>query len=147
MPYSIKAAAARCGLSEYTLRYYDKAGLLPFVARDASGYRAFTDGDMALLHTIICLKNTGMRIDDIRTYIQYVMAGTSTVAKRRALLQKHREAVAAKQRAIAENLKEIDYKLAMYEDPQAAQLVARELAAASQDKQAANLPDAFAGIH
>ncbi len=45
------------------------------VARNSSGYRAFTDGDLSLIHTISCLKNTGMTIKDIRRYIDYVMQG------------------------------------------------------------------------
>ncbi|MCG0673647.1 transcription regulator [Lactiplantibacillus plantarum] len=76
MTYTIKEVADKVGLSAYTLRFYDKQGLLPFVSRNESGYRAFTDGDLHLLHTIICLKNTGMAISAIRQYISYVMAGS-----------------------------------------------------------------------
>lgn len=65
MTYTIKEVADKVGLSAYTLRFYDKQGLLPFVSRNESGYRAFTDGDLHLLHTIICLKNTGMAISAI----------------------------------------------------------------------------------
>ena len=52
MTYSIKQVSQITGLSIYTIRYYDKQGLLPFVKRDSSGYRAFTDADMSLIHTI-----------------------------------------------------------------------------------------------
>jgi len=34
------------GFSIYTLRYYDKEGLVPFVARDNAGNRFFTENDM-----------------------------------------------------------------------------------------------------
>lgn len=83
MTYTIKEAAEQSGLSVYTLRFYDKAGLLPFVARNPAGYRVFTDGDLNLLHTIQCLKNTGMKINDIRTYITLVMQGVGSVDSRR----------------------------------------------------------------
>jgi DNA-binding transcriptional MerR regulator len=103
MRYSIKQVAAKTGLSAYTLRFYDKAGLLPFVARDASDYRAFTEGDLLLLKTICCLKDTGMAIADIRQYINLVMAGPKTAKQRATMLQQHRATVVAKQKALAEN--------------------------------------------
>ena len=65
MSYSIKEVSQKVGLSIYTLRFYDKQGLLPFVARNDAGYREFTDGDLNLIHTICCLKETGMKISDI----------------------------------------------------------------------------------
>ena len=45
-----------------TIRYYDKEGLLPFVERLESGYRIFTEKDLATLRIIDCLKKTGMSI-------------------------------------------------------------------------------------
>ena len=43
--YTIKDVAKRTGISAYTLRYYDKEGLLPFVRRSDSGIRIFTEED------------------------------------------------------------------------------------------------------
>lgn len=44
--YTIKEVSEKTGLSIYTLRYYDKEGLLPFVERSESGIRQFTDADL-----------------------------------------------------------------------------------------------------
>ncbi|WP_318766436.1 MerR family transcriptional regulator [Lactiplantibacillus carotarum] len=143
MTYSIKEVAARTPFSIYTLRYYDKQGLLPFVSRDATGYRAFTDADLQLLHTIQCLKNTGMTIANIRQYVNYVMAGTSSIPQRQALLKRHREAVLAKRNLIDQSLKEIDFKLALYGNPQAVELVTLEQAAAKAQKRDNHLADPF----
>lgn len=41
MGYSIGQVAERCGISTYTLRYYDKEGLLPFVKKNAVGTARF----------------------------------------------------------------------------------------------------------
>ncbi len=56
MGYTISQAAARSGLSAYTLRYYDKLGLLPFVNRDHAGNRDFKESDFNWLAIITCLK-------------------------------------------------------------------------------------------
>ena len=58
--YTIKDAAEIMKVPASTIRYYDKEGLLPFVGRDASGYRVFTEKDLATLRVIDCLKKTGM---------------------------------------------------------------------------------------
>jgi len=143
LTYTIKEVAGKVGLPAYTLRFYDKQGLLPFVSRNQSGYRAFTEGDLHLLHTIICLKNTGMPISHIRQYIDYVMQGPQSIEQRRQLLNTHRVAILAQQAQIMANLKEIDFKLDMYSDPAASELVNEELAQAKAEKEAEGLPDPF----
>ena len=43
MEYTISQAAEKAGVSVYTLRYYDKEGLLPFLEKRADGTRVFKD--------------------------------------------------------------------------------------------------------
>lgn len=59
MPYTIKRAAEIMNVTPTTLRYYDKQGLLPFMERKESGYRVFSDTDIAMLKVIECLKKNG----------------------------------------------------------------------------------------
>ena len=46
MGYSIGQVAKKTGLSVHTLRYYEKEGLLPFVRKNGSGLRVFSDSDL-----------------------------------------------------------------------------------------------------
>lgn len=39
MGYTIKEASEKVNLTPYTLRYYEKEGLLPLVGRDSHGNR------------------------------------------------------------------------------------------------------------
>ena len=146
MTYTIKAVAEKTHLSIYTLRFYDKQGLLPFVSRNHAGYREFTNADLQLLHTITCLKNTGMKIADIRHYIDAVMAGPSTIPARQALLSAHREAILAAQQKIMANLKEIDFKLNIYNAPNAQQVITAERRYAKAEKIANGLPDPYPAL-
>lgn len=146
MTYTIKSVAELTGLSIYTLRFYDKQGLLPFVSRNQSGYREFTDADLQLLHTITCLKNTGMKIADIRDYITAVMTGPSTIAARQKLLTAHRQAIVAEQQKIQANLKEIDFKLNIYNSPNAEQVITAERQYAKAEKRANDLPDPYPAL-
>jgi len=69
MTYSIGEVARMLGLTIYTLRYYDKKGLLPNLKRTPSGTRIFVDSDIDTLKVIECLKNTGVPIKEIKNFI------------------------------------------------------------------------------
>lgn len=66
MVYTIGEMAKMLGVPAYTLRYYDKEGLLPFVARSSGGIRQFRESDIEWLRVIGCMKKAGMSIKDIR---------------------------------------------------------------------------------
>ena len=114
MDYTIKQAAERVHLTTHTLRYYDKEGLLPFVHRNNTGNRIFTDSDLEWLGLICCLKDTGMSIKQIGIYIQWCMEGDSSVEARLNLLIQHREAVIHQMKVLQQNLRVIDKKIAHY---------------------------------
>ncbi|GEA99557.1 hypothetical protein LBR02_21220 [Levilactobacillus brevis] len=55
----------------------------------------------------------------------------------------HREAILARLALIQDNLKEIDFKLNIYDDPDAAALVVQEQAVAQAEKIANGLPNPY----
>ncbi|MGC6768365.1 MerR family transcriptional regulator [Enterococcus sp. LJL51] len=95
MTYSIKEVSELFSLSIPTIHFYDKQGLLPFVSKNSSGHRAFTESDLYLMQPICCLKNTGMPIKDIRAFIDCVLKGPDTIAARKELLSTHKSNVLA----------------------------------------------------
>ena len=66
MVYTIGEMAKMLSVPASTLRYYDKEGLLPFVARSSGGIRQFQESDIEWLRVIGCMKKAGMSIKDIR---------------------------------------------------------------------------------
>ena len=62
---AIAEASARSGLSQDTLRYYDRLGLLHTLKRNG-GRRMFSELDMHRLHVISRLRDTGMPLAEIR---------------------------------------------------------------------------------
>lgn len=141
--YTIKEVAEQFELSISTIHYYDKQGLLPFVAKNDAGYRIFTQSDLNFIHTICCLKNTGMSIKDIRRYITLCMQGTSTIEKRKLLLLAHKEEIARQQQQLRDNMQEVDFKIDRYSSVDAKAEVADEIAFVQQEKQALHLPTPF----
>lgn len=115
MNYTIKQAAEKMDLTVHTLRYYDKEGLLPFVNRDKSGNRVFTANDFEWLGLICCLKNTGMPIKQIATFIQWCMSGDDTLDSRLQMLLEHRQVVLRQINELNQNLEAINHKIERYE--------------------------------
>jgi len=57
--------AAATGLASDTIRYYERAGLLPAPPRTASGYRAYDEGAVDRLMFIQGAQRLGLRLRDI----------------------------------------------------------------------------------
>ena len=115
MLYTIGEMADRLGVPASTLRYYDKEGLLPFVGRSDSGIRMFKDSDFEWLQIIECLKKTGMRLADIRHFVEMAMQGDDTIAERLELIVRQKEQVAHQIRELEQTLKILEFKQWYYE--------------------------------
>lgn len=115
MPYTIKQAAEIMNVTPTTLRYYDKQGLLPFMERKDSGYRIFSDTDMAMLHVIECLKKSGMPIKDIRQFSKWVQMGDDSLKERYEMFLERKQIVESQIAELQETLDFINHKCWYYE--------------------------------
>lgn len=97
MTYTAGEAAKKLGLTKDGLRYYEKEGLLPQIARDLSGHRAYTDADMEWIYLIRCLRDTDMSIFKIRQYVSLLMqGGRDSIPDRRRILLEHQQNIQEK---------------------------------------------------
>lgn len=110
MKYTIGQMAEKLGIAPSTLRYYDKEGLLPFVERSDGGARVFKDADFEWLQVISCLKKTGMRLNDIRAFVELSMKGDETIEARLALIVEQKKAVQAMLAEMKETLRVLEFK-------------------------------------
>ncbi len=111
--YTPAEAAAISGFSLDTLRYYEREGILPPVARTAGGHRTFTDADLGTLGFLKCLRETGMPIEKLRRYGE-LCRDDGTVAERVALLEEHEAAVQRELEALLGQQARLAEKLAWY---------------------------------
>lgn len=116
MGYTIGQAAQKMGLTAHTLRYYDKEGLLPFVAKSSSGLRIFSDSDIEWLVMIECLKGTGMSLKDIKQYIDWFIEGDSTLEQRLEMFKQQKIKLEEQLALLQKHLEKIDFKIAYYSD-------------------------------
>ncbi|WP_238885442.1 MerR family transcriptional regulator [Clostridium sp. YIM B02551] len=141
MTYSIKDVSEILGLSIYTIRFYDKEGLLPFVSKNKSGHREFTESDLGLFRVICCLKNSGMQIKEIKKYIELCMESANNIESRKNLLVEHRKEIVNQINSLTEMLKVVDFKIEMYEAPNAVEIINDQRRQACAEKRENNLPE------
>ncbi|MGB9995879.1 MerR family transcriptional regulator [Streptomyces pseudogriseolus] len=73
---SIQDMSRISGLSEATLRYYEKIGLIGPVARDeSSGHRRYGGHAVERIEALGCLRATGMSVQDMRDYLRFLDGG------------------------------------------------------------------------
>jgi DNA-binding transcriptional MerR regulator len=113
---TIAEAARATGVSAYTLRYYERAGLIDGVDRAASGHRRYDDADLAWIEVLQRLRATGMPIQRIRRYAELVREGEGNERDRLALLEEHRDAVKATLAQVRKHLAFIERKIEIYEE-------------------------------
>lgn len=112
--YTIGEAAKILNLTSYTLRYYDKEGLMPFVERTTGGTRFFKESDLEALRIIECLKMTGMPIKEIKTFIDWCSDGDATLRQRFDMFQERKAAVEAQMQELLQTMKVIEHKCDYY---------------------------------
>jgi len=111
---TIQQSAQKTGLSAYTIRYYERAGLLESVGRADNGHRRFSDGDIGRLEFIKCLRSTGMPIAEIQRYMTLYRQGDRTLSARLDLLESHHQRIRRKMTELNQNLKKIEWKINYY---------------------------------
>lgn len=112
--YSISEAAKELNLTVYTLRYYDKEGLMPFVERTPSGTRVFKESDIGALKIIECLKATGMPIKEIKSFIDWCSEGDSTLQQRYDMFMERKANVEAQMEELRKTMEVIEHKCSYY---------------------------------
>ena len=114
-----------------TLRYYDKEGLFPGMAR-SSGIRRFSETELVALRVIECLKKSGLEIKEIRQFMEWCSEGSSTYADRKRLFEARKASMEAKMKELEKNMAMIDFKCWYYE---------QALADGNEDRLNEMLPD------
>ncbi|WP_037291493.1 MerR family transcriptional regulator [Saccharibacillus sacchari] len=113
--YSIGEAAKALNLTPYTLRYYDKEGLLPRIERTSGGIRSFKESDLEALKIIECLKKTGMPIKEIKTFIDWCSDGDNSLQQRYDMFQERKAVVQAQMQELLNTMSVIEHKCEYYQ--------------------------------
>lgn len=92
----VSDVARRLGLNPQTLYFYERIGLIPAPDRNESGYRIFSDQDIARLSLIERAKTLGLTLDEIKEILLLQAGETLTCSEIHQRLLKKLEQIEVK---------------------------------------------------
>ena len=113
---TIKEVCKKYDITPDTLRYYERVGVIPEVARTAGGIRDYSEEDMNWVENAICMRSAGVSVEMIVEYVRLYRMGDDTIEDRCNLLKKAKAEVEAVKKKYDDELKRLSYKIAKYEE-------------------------------
>lgn len=114
--YKMKDVCEMTNISYETLKYYCNEGLVPNHKRDKNNHRIFTENDVNWIRGLMSLRQCGMSIKDMRTYMDLCFIGFDSIKQRKEMLDKTRDGLLKQIKLINESLEFIDDKQKYYDD-------------------------------
>jgi DNA-binding transcriptional MerR regulator len=110
--FTIKQTAEQTGISEDTIRYYEKIALLPRADRKDNGHRVYRQSSINMIQLIACLKKTGMPLEEIRPFLAVsAYADPAEYPELVEQLRSHRENIVSQIASLQQVVDFIDMKL------------------------------------
>ncbi|BAN75152.1 MULTISPECIES: MerR family transcriptional regulator [Lacticaseibacillus] len=113
---TIDEVSKKFDLTKDTLRYWERIGLLPDIARNASGYREYDEHALNWVYYIMILRKAGMSIEALSEFVKLLREGDQTIAARKSLFIEQRDHLMAQRDNINKTLRYLDYKIDHFED-------------------------------
>ncbi len=113
---NIKEVSEKFEISADTLRYYEKVGLIPKIHRNSNGIRNYSTQDLAHIEFIKCMRQAGLGIDVLSTYVSLYIEGDKTELQRKEILIQQRVILLQKIQDLQKTLDRLDYKINRYEN-------------------------------
>lgn len=105
--YGIAEVADTTGISAFTIRYYDKCGFFPDLARDRRGVRTFSQADVAQLYFVDALRKSGLSIEGIQYYVKLQKRGAQTRDERLSIVRAQETVLEYQRAELDESLKRL----------------------------------------
>ncbi|MCM3626647.1 MerR family transcriptional regulator [Paenibacillus glycanilyticus] len=107
--------SAKFELSQDTLRYYERIGLIPPVNRNNNGIREYSEDNLRWVEFIKCMRSAGLPIEALIEYVNLTQQGESTLNTRKELLIEQREQLRLRIVEMVETMERLDSKIENYE--------------------------------
>ncbi|BBB92498.1 MAG TPA: MerR family transcriptional regulator [Methylomusa anaerophila] len=108
---TISEVSQKFDISQDTLRYYERVGLIPRVNRNKSGNRDYTEEDCNWVEFIKCMRDAGLTVEVLIKYVALFQKGEETVEERKKLLIEQRQLLQKRTEEMLDTLKRLDYKI------------------------------------
>lgn len=112
---TIKEVSEKYGISQDTLRYYERVRMIPRVTRTAGGIRDYQEEDLGWVELAICMRNAGLPVEVMIEYLDLYQQGDSTIPARLDLLKGQMEALEEQKKKLEQTMDKLSYKISVYE--------------------------------
>lgn len=113
---TIKQVSEKYGISADTLRYYEKTGLIPDVPRTPGGIRDYDETACGWVEFILCMRNAGLPVEVLSTYVALCKQGDSTAEERKQILVSQRDLLQEKIESLNASLDRLNFKIDYYDE-------------------------------
>lgn len=113
---TIKEVSEKYAITQDTLRYYERVGVIPAVTRTSGGIRDYREEDLKWVELAVCMRNAGLPIESLIEYQRLYQAGDSTIPARLELLTGQMEVLQKQKEQIEETIDRLAYKISRYEE-------------------------------
>ncbi|KRE86453.1 transcriptional regulator [Paenibacillus sp. Soil766] len=102
-------------LSQDTLRYYERIGLIPRVNRTNSGIRDYTEEDCRWVEFIKCMRGVGLPVETLIDYVRLFQQGEETLETRKELLIEQHKQLLSRMADMQKVLERLEGKIERYD--------------------------------
>ena len=88
---TIKEVSEKYHITQDTLRYYERVGMIPKVTRTLSGIRNYQPEDLGWVELALCMRNAGLPVEVMIEYVKLCQQGDDTIPARLQLRLDQRE--------------------------------------------------------
>lgn len=113
---TIAEVSKKYDITQDTLRYYERVGMIPHVTRTSGGIRDYQEGDLGWVELAKCMRSAGLPVEAMIEYVKLYQEGDTTIPARLQLLIAQREALLEQQEQISATLERLNYKISRYEE-------------------------------
>ena len=111
---TIKEVAEKFNMTNDTLRYYEKVGLIGPIKKNSSGIRDYSEEDLRRIEFIKCMRSAGISIEVLKKYVDLYDEGENTKLKRQQLLEEEQKKLEEKIKAMTDALEKLKFKIELY---------------------------------
>lgn len=112
---TIKEVADIFKISEHTIRYYEKEGMISNVERK-NNIRNYSEDNLNRIEFIVCMRNAGVSIEALKKYIALYEIGEGTEIERKNILINERNKLRQKVADMNKALSRLEYKINNYDE-------------------------------
>lgn len=111
---TIKEVCEKYNITQDTLRYYEKSGMIPPVQRTKGGIRQYSEEDLRWIEMALCMRSAGLSVEAMSLYLELFRKGDKTIPDRLKLLSEQLEILKQQRLKIDETIALLSYKVDRY---------------------------------